>query len=73
MEYGILTAESDAAESDGGDYQIIGAVDSPDEARELAQNYLVNGPEDGLLPPDRFVINRRGIGGWYTRRELLEL
>ena len=67
MEYGILTAESD-----GGEYQIIGAVDSPDEARELMQSYFLSASFDCDCPnlaPDRFVIHRRGIGGWYTRRE----
>ena len=72
MEYGILIAESDSG-SDVQGYQIIGAVDSVSDAKELAQNYLVHGPDSGCLAPDRFVINRRGGWGWYTRRELLEV
>jgi hypothetical protein len=73
MEYGILIAESDCALRTIGEYQIIGAVDSPSEARELAQNYLANGPDSACLAPDRFVIHRRGHGGWYTVRETVEL
>jgi hypothetical protein len=71
MEYGILVAESDCALRTIGEYQIIGAVDSLEEAREIAQNYTVHGPDSGCLAPDRFVIVRRGEWGWYTRRELL--
>jgi hypothetical protein len=68
MEYGILTAESES-----GDYQIIGPVDSIDEAREIARNYLAHGPESDCLAPDRFVIHRRGPWGWYTIREIVNL
>ena len=64
MEYGILTAENDS-----GDYQIIGAVWSLDEARELAQNYIVHGPACDCVNPDRFIILRRGPEGFYTVRE----
>jgi hypothetical protein len=71
MEYGILIAESDCAQRTIGEYQIIGAVDSLEEAREIAQNYTVHGPDSDCLAPDRFVIVRRGQWGWYTRRELL--
>jgi len=71
MEYGILVAESDCALRTIGEYQIIGAVDSLEEEREIAQNYTVHGPDSGCLAPDRFVIVRRGEWGWYTRRELL--
>ena len=35
MEYGILVVESE-----DGQYQIIGPVDSLSEAKEIAQNYL---------------------------------
>ena len=66
MEYGILIAESE-----DGQYQIIGAVDSVADAKEIAQNYTVHGPDSDCLAPDRFVIQRRGPGGWYTVRELL--
>ena len=73
MEYGILIAESDCALRTIDEYQIIGAVDSPEEARELAQNYLANGPDSSCLAPDRFVIHRRGEWGWYTIREIVNL
>ena len=66
MEYGILVVESE-----DGQYQIIGPVDSVSEAKEIAENYTVHGPDSGCLAPDRFVIVRRGQWGWYTRRELL--
>jgi hypothetical protein len=39
MEYGILVVESE-----DGQYQIIGPVDSVSEAKEIAQNYTVHGP-----------------------------
>jgi hypothetical protein len=71
MEYGILVAESDTEGIGVWTYQIIGAVDSLEEAREIAQNYTVHGPDSDCLAPDRFVIVRRGQWGWYTRRELL--
>ena len=59
MEYGILVVEADVEGIGVWDhYQIIGPVDSIDEAREIAQNYLVNGPESGCLAPDRFVIHQ---------------
>ena len=66
MEYGILVVESE-----DGQYQIIGPVDSLSEAKEIAQNYLNHGPESGCLAPDRFVIVRRGeperkAGEWPT-------
>jgi hypothetical protein len=74
MEYGILVVEADVEGIGVWDhYQIIGPVDSIDEAREIAQNYLVNGPESGCLAPDRFVIHRRGPWGWYTIREVVNL
>jgi hypothetical protein len=65
MEYGILTAEDEWGEL----YQIVGSVWSLDEARELAQNYLVHGPACDCVPPDRFIILRRGPEGFYTVRE----
>ncbi len=61
MEYGILLAESET-----GDYQIIGAVWSTDEARELARGYMEHGPTCGCIPPDKFFIHRRSASGFYT-------
>ena len=69
MEYGILVVESEVS----GEYQIIGPVDSPDEAREIVKGYLWNGPDSGCLAPGTFVIHRRGQWGWYTIRETLEV
>ena len=66
MEYGILVVESE-----DGQYQIIGPVDSPDEAREIVKGYLWNG--SGCLAPGTFVIHRRGQWGWYTVRETLDV
>jgi hypothetical protein len=67
--YGILVVE------DGNEtYQIIGEVASQDEARELADNYEKHAHPDNpqtICPPDHFVIWRRGLGGAYTQRELL--
>ena len=74
MEYGILVVEADVEGIGVWDhYQIIGPVDSITEAREIAHNYLAHGPESDCLAPDRFVIHRRGHGGWYTVRETMEL
>ncbi len=71
MEYGILIVE------DGNElFQILGSVWSLAEARELAQLYeRAAAPEnpDASVPPTEFVIHRRGPGGYYTRREPLEL
>jgi len=73
MEYGILIAELDDESWAQNSYQIIGDVDSIDEAREIARNYLIHGPDSGCLAPDRFVIHRRGEWGWYTIREIVNL
>jgi len=70
MEYGILIANGEYPD-DG--FQVVGAVASVDEARELAQEYIRNGPENGALPPDRFTIHRRGPNGFYSRFEPLAL
>ena len=69
MEYGILVAEQE----DPSAYQIIGAVWSLVEARELAENYFANGAENDCVVPDEFVILRRNENGFYTRREKFEL
>ena len=66
MEYGILVVESE-----DGQYQIIDAVDSVSDAKEHIGSYVTHGESSGCLPPDRFVIVRRDIQGYYTRRELL--
>ena len=66
MEYGILIAESD-----DGNFQIIGSVDNLDEAHFLALNYVVHGPDSDCLAPDHFEIHRRDINGWYSIREWL--
>ena len=71
MEYGILVVEDS-----GGLYQILGAVWSLDEARELAENYERHaGPENpnASVPPESYVIIRRNAVGWYTKRETFEL
>jgi len=68
MEYGIL-----AVEDEEGHYQIIGAVWSIAEARELVENYFAHGADNGCIAPDSFVIHRRGPEGFYTVREPLEL
>lgn len=61
MEYGILVAVAE-----DGSFQIVGAVDSREEARELANGYMRIGPENDYLAPWEFVIHRRGAGGAYT-------
>ena len=68
MEYGILVVENDE-----GRYQILGAVWSLDEARELADTYFANGYKAGCIAPDSFAIHRRGVTGMYTNREPFEL
>lgn len=68
MEYGILIAVMQYET-----FQVVGAVFSVDEARELAANYLANGPENKALPPDYFEVHRRGPNGFYSIREELSL
>ena len=65
MNYGILVAECDDM------YQIIGAVDSKDEALELARGYERTADPDRDCPPETFVLNRRDDVGRYTVREVL--
>jgi hypothetical protein len=65
MNYGILVAEADEH------YQLVAAVDSKDEAIEMAENYLKFAAKDDNLCPQRFVVHRRGFNGWYTVRETL--
>ena len=67
MNYGILVAECEDI------YQIIGAVDSKDEALELAREYERTADPDHDCPPEVFVINRRDDAGRYTVREVLEV
>ena len=67
MNYGILVVESDDL------YQIIGAVDSKDEALELAREYERTADPDRDCPPESFVIHRRDQVGRYTVREVLEV
>ena len=66
MEYGILIAIG----ADGS-FQVIGAVDSQDEALPLADEYIRLGPDNDYLAPERFEIHRRGDGGAYTLIEPL--
>jgi hypothetical protein len=61
MEYGILVAESE-----DGNYQLIGAVDSIADAKEMALAYGRNDPDADCLPPDYFEIHRRDQRGAYT-------
>ena len=65
MNFGILVVECDDM------YQIIGAVDSKDEALELAREYERTADPDRDCPPETFVINRRDGAGRYTVRETL--
>ena len=64
-ECGILVVECDDM------YQIIGAVDSKDEALELAREYLPTANMEQDCLPEAFVINRRDDAGRYTVREAL--
>ena len=67
MNFGILVVECDDM------YQIIGAVDSKDEALELAREYERTADPDRDCPPETFVINRRDDVGRYTVREALDV
>jgi hypothetical protein len=51
----------------------IGAVDSKDEALELAREYERTANSDRDCPPESFVINRRDDVGRYTVREVLDV
>jgi hypothetical protein len=61
MNYGILVAVAE-----DGAFQIIGIVDNRNEAQELADNYIANGPESDCLAPCEFQIHKRGRDGFYT-------
>ena len=67
MEYGILIAVGEE-----GLFQVIGAVDSREEAKQLADEYLRLGPDNGYVPPWEFQIHRRGNGGAYTNIDHLQ-
>jgi hypothetical protein len=67
MNYGVLVVECDDM------YQIIGLVDSKDEALELALEYERTADVDRDCPPETFVINRRDDVGRYTVREVLNV
>ncbi|WP_348262848.1 hypothetical protein P8935_24035 [Telmatobacter sp. DSM 110680] len=67
MNYGILVVECDDM------YQIIGAVDSKDEASELAREYERTARIERDCPPEGFVVTRRDDAGRYTVREMLEV
>jgi hypothetical protein len=67
MNYRILVVECDDM------YQIIGAVDSKEEALELAREYERSANVDRDCPPESFIINSRDDVGRYTVREELEL
>lgn len=61
MNYGILVAVSE-----DGAFQIIGMVDSRDEALELANEYTALGPSNDCLAPWEFQIHKRGRSGFYV-------
>lgn len=61
MEFGILVAVAE-----DGAFQIISEVDSREEAKTLADEYIAFGPDEGYIAPWEFQIHRRGNGGAYT-------
>ena len=67
MEYGILIAVGGE-----GTFQILGAVDSREEAKQLADEYVRLGPDNGYVAPWEFQIHRRGKGGAYTSIDHLQ-
>ena len=71
MEYGILVVE------DGnGLYQVLSAVHTVAEAREVALDYEINANPDSAdcsVPPYMYVIHRRNGHGYYTVQERLFL
>ena len=68
MEYGILMVEDGA-----GGYQVVAAVSSVDEARELAWGYGRSARPDWDCAPEGYVIHRRDERGRYTVREEFDL
>ena len=66
MEYGILVALNE-----NRDFQIVGAVSSVEEAKELIRNYFTVGVNAYWMPPDSFQIHRRGVTGGYTHIEVV--
>ena len=61
MEYGILIAVAE-----DGQFQVVGAVSTRDEAHDLATEYLKIGPTNDYLAPWEFQIHRRSGRGSYT-------
>jgi hypothetical protein len=68
MNYGILVAVSEA-----GYFQIVGEVDSREEANVKMVEYITLGADSDCLAPYEFVIQKRGAGGFYTVHELIDL
>lgn len=64
MNYGIMLAIG----SDGS-AQVVGVVDSYEDAQRLMDEYIALGPDNACLAPETFEIQRRGTGGFYTVRE----
>lgn len=58
---------------DGGTFQVICAVISTDEAREMIADYETYGPHANLLAPEYYEIHRRRNDGAYRRIERIEV
>ena len=66
--YGILIAIGEESS-----FQIVGEVDSIEEANALASEYLAIGPDASYVAPYQFEIHRRGDGGGWTKIEVLAI
>ena len=69
MEYGygaILIAESE-----DGEYQVIGICDTESEAVAMAHQYIEIGPDRHDIVPSSFTINRRNHSGHYVKQSLI--
>jgi hypothetical protein len=68
MSYGILIARSDA------EFQVVAEVSSPEEALELAHDYIAAAnPDAGDCPPEEFEIHRRNQTGRFLLIEKVDL
>lgn len=59
------------AETEDGQYQPAGCCATIREAREMAAEYVANGPTSGLPVPYRFVIWEQGSPGYGVVEVLL--
>lgn len=73
MEYGILVAESAAPDFVSRPFQVLGPVESLEDAKRHVREYLQWANPDVDIAADRYVIHRRNVDGSYVIRETIDL